>query len=229
MDAFDKMMDTEKSKEEVKANETVNALWKWEEKKVDMKVFAEHYKKHLKFDASITEEQEKNYILLWTKIFTEQFNLVERRKILSFFTLFGSEMSMHGRLAFDRILENLLLKKWYWEYAGRENTSAGLSWNMDKQNANYFVVRNGRDREDTFTLEIMLDSEKKLHKLSLKTYEDLLVRVEQLINIGFIPIERITSKFEVFRPVDPVAEAKKKAEEEEAEKNKKNKRRRRNY
>jgi len=92
---------------------------------------------------------------------------------------------------------------------------------MDKQNANYFVVRNGRDREDTFTLEIMLDSEKKLHKLSLKTYEDLLVRVEQLINIGFIPIERITSKFEVSRPVDPVAEAKKKAEEEEAEKNKK--------
>jgi len=33
---------------------------------------------------------------------------------------------------------------------------------MDKQNANYFVVRNGRDREDTFTLEIMLDSEKKI-------------------------------------------------------------------
>jgi len=126
---------------------------------------------------------------------------VSKEKFSKFMSLFGKGLidykkEKDGKNAcITKMYEELWKQDWYWEDTSRELTRNALSalhsphgstTKRDKKKEpkreNYFLVRNGFEKQNTFTLEILLYSFDFIQKISIDEYSTMLKIVKNLKN-----------------------------------------------
>jgi serine/threonine protein kinase len=179
---------------------------------------------------------------------------VNKEKFEKFMSLYGKGLLEYkndkkdGKNCIQKMYKDLWSQNWYWEDTSREITrnalSAlhsphGITSKKDKKKepkrSNYFLVRNGFEKQNTFTLEILLFSFDFIQKISIEDYSTMLKIVKNLKSNKnkFDECERNSTKIEKIQTSDlekRKKERKKKEKEKkrEEERERENKRREKN-
>jgi len=130
---------------------------------------------------------------------------VSKDKFEKFMALYGKGLLEYkndkkdGTKCITKMYNDLWSQNWYWEDTSRELTRNALSALHDThefnapsrkdkkkdkkkepKRVNYFLVRNGFERQNTFTLEILLYSFDYIQKISIEDYSTVLKIVKNL-------------------------------------------------
>jgi len=158
--------------------------------------------------------------------FTAQRLFAKHDKFMTFFNLHGPslvEYKNRNKHPFVEFFKDLVIQDWYWENEPSSRTSTYLKKEADKsKKKNYFLIRDGILRQDTYTLEVCLGVTGFVQKISLKDIEACKNYAKQLSKNGYTCLGKGTScDYPTRTQINQESLSKQSSEEKEVKRNKK--------
>jgi len=124
--------------------------------------------------------------------------MVHKDKFLTFINLHGPTLleykAKNAPNPFDCLFNDLVSKKWYWENTSNSYTSNYLKKHAEKSKSkekkNFFLIRDGVHKPDTYTLEVCLSVTGFVQKISLKDIYSCNNYAKQLEELGYVCLEK---------------------------------------